>query len=418
MQGKISKRAIDAIKAGGADVFLWDDELPGFGLKVTPTGRKVYVLQARIANRVRRFTIGKHGAPWTPDSARLEAKRLIGLIATGADPTTEKAALKRDITISALCDLYLEEGGKTKKPRTLGLERSLIERHIKKLIGHSSVLSLTQRDVERLLANIAAGKSAADIKTKKRGRAIVRGGKGIANRTIELLASIMTFAIARHVRADNPVRGVRKFKLQPRQRFLTSDEMATLGTKLMEAEAVEDPYALAAIRFLLFTGCRKSEALTLQWAWVDLERAVINLPDSKTGAKPVLLTAPALDLLSNLPRIKDNPYVFAGRGPVTHFVGLHRVWGRIRQAAGIPEVRIHDLRHSFASVGAGRGDSLYVVGKLLGHTQARTTQRYAHLADTPLRIAGDAIANQIDAAMRGKSAQVVPLKKTRHKVRN
>ncbi len=366
MKTKLSKRSVDAAKPGKVDVFLWDDELPGFGLKVTPAGRKVYVLQARMANRVRRFTIGRHGAPWTPDTARTEGKRLVGMIAAGQDPAAEKEALRRDITMSSLCDLYLDEGGKTKKPGTLELERSLIERHIKPLVGSKSVLSFSQRDADRLLADIASGRSAADIKTRKQGRAIVRGGKGIANRTIELVASMMTFAIQRQVRPDNPVKGVRKFRLQPRQRFLTTAELARLGECLKVGEGVEDPFALAAIRFLLFTGCRKNEALAMQWSWIDLERKVVNLPDSKTGAKPILLPAPALQLLNDLPRIKDNVHVFPSQRAKTHFVGLQRVWDRIRKAAELADVRLHDLRHSFASVGAARGDSLYIVGKLLG----------------------------------------------------
>ncbi len=151
----------------------------------------------------------------------------------------------------------------------------------------------------------------------------------------------------------------------------------------------------------MMSGCRRNEVISLEWNWIDFERAALRLPDSKTGAKVVALGAPALELLNGLPRIEENPYVFPSSVGNGHFVGLQRVWARIREKAGLSDVRLHDLRHSFASVGAASGDSLYIIGKLLGHRQSVTTQRYAHLADDPLRAAADRIAAQIAAAMNG-----------------
>jgi integrase len=171
--------------------------------------------------------------------------------------------------------------------------------------------------------------------------------------------------------------------------------------------AGENPYATAAIRLLTLTGCRKSEILSLRWDWVDFERGVLRLPDSKTGAKVVPLGAPALEVLQSIARVEDNPHVIAGLKGTGHFVGLQKVWKRIRTAAKLPDVRLHDLRHSFASVGVAGGDSLYVVGKVLGHTQSRTTQRYAHLADDPVKTAADRIAKRIAAAMEGRTAAKV-----------
>ena len=183
MKAKITKRAVDAIQPSDGDQFLWDSEVKGFGVKVTPAGNRVYVLQTRLERRLRRFTIGKHGSPWTPEKARDGALRLRGKVASGIDPAEERAQGERDLSIALLCDLYLTEGCETKKPGTMSVERGLIRRHIKPLLGRRRLSALSRGDVERFLADVAAGKTATDEKTGKRGRAIVRGGRGTANRT-------------------------------------------------------------------------------------------------------------------------------------------------------------------------------------------------------------------------------------------
>ena len=411
MKAKITKRTVDAAQPGERDIFIWDTETKGFGLKVTPAGSRVFVLQARFRGRVRRYTIGKHGSPWTPESARTEAIRLLGMLASRTDPAEAKAETEREITVAQLCDNYVAEGCDKKKPSTLKVERGLIKRHIKPLLGKRRLQSLSRGDIERFMADVAAGKTATDERTRKRGRAIVRGGKGTANRTTDLLAAMLTFAVHRDLRQDNPARGVKKYRLRQRQRFLSPKELAKLGEALAEADG-ENRFAVAAIRMLALSGCRKNEILSLRWAWVDFERAALQLPDSKTGAKVVPLGVPALELLQTMPRIDGNPHVFPSAVSDGHFVGLQKVWARIRVDAKIPDVRLHDLRHSFASVGAASGDSLYVIGKLLGHAQSRTTQRYAHLGDDPLRSAADRIAGKIAAAMKGDDgAEVVKLPK-------
>jgi len=167
----------------------------------------------------------------------------------------------------------------------------------------------------------------------------------------------------------------------------------------------------ATVRVLLLTGARKMEILGLQWAWVDFERSMLRLPDSKTGAKVIPLGAPALGILAGLPRIDGNPFVLAGGKKGAHLVGLQKIFERVKRRAGLHDLRIHDLRHAFASAAVMAGDSIYVVGKLLGHSNAATTQRYAHLADDPLRAAADRNARRLEAAMAGKSAEVVPIKR-------
>ncbi len=415
MKGKITKRSVDVLKPGERDEFLWDTALAGFGLKVTPANSKVYILQYRIGRWLRRYTIGKHGEPWTPEHARREAERLRGEVAAGRDPADAKAASRRSITVAELCDLYLAEGVATKKASTVQMDRSRIERHIKPLLGGKRMRDVTLADVKRFMRDVAAGKTARDEKMGFRGRAIVTGGKGVATRTVGLLGGIFTFAVDEGHRPDNPVRGVKRFKDGKNERFLSPAELAQLGDTLAAAEREgENPSAVAAIRLLALTGCRKAEILSLRWEWVDFDRAVLRLPDSKSGAKTVPLGAAALQLLASLPRYEGNPHVLPGEAPGGHLVGLQKVWARLRARAGLDNLRIHDLRHSFASVAVAEGNSLYLVGKVLGHQQASTTERYAHLGDDPLRAVADRTASTIAAAMNGGDkggAEVVPLSK-------
>ncbi len=207
----------------------------------------------------------------------------------------------------------------------------------------------------------------------------MRQTPGAANRALALLSKMFNLAEKWSLRPDgsNPCRHVEKNAERKIERFLSPEEFACLGDVLVEAERTQTvlPSALAAIRLLAFTGCRLSEVLTLRWDWVDWERGCLRLPDSKTGQKTLYLGAPALDVLSRIERQPDNPFVITGRNPNTHLVNLRKPWHRIRKKAGLDGVRIHDLRHSFASFGAGAGLSLPMIGKLLGHTQAQTTAR-------------------------------------------
>ena len=314
MRAKLTKRTIDATVAGKADSFVWDTEVRGFGLKVTKSGRKVYILQRRLNGQLRRWTIGVHGSPWTPDAARKEASDLLQVVAHGADPLAAKRASKNGITIAELCDLYLLEGCATKKQSTIDVDRGRIERHIKPLLGKRTVRDLTRTDIERFMADVAGGKTAIDVRTKSRGRSRVTGGKGTATRTMGLLGAILTFAVARGLRTENPARGIRRYKDRSVERYLRPDELARLSTALAQAkERGVNPYALAAIRLLLLTGMRKSEVLTLRRSWIDFEHGLLHLPDSKTSKKSVPIGRAALDLLQGLPAVAGNPHVFVGR---------------------------------------------------------------------------------------------------------
>lgn len=282
---------------------------------------------------------------------------------------------------------------------TLSSDQGRINRHIIPLLGKMRVKDVTRGDIERFQQSVAEGKTAITEKTEK-SRATVTGGKGVATRTMGLLGGIFTFAVDRGMRADNPVHGVKKFKENRFERFLTSEELKALGKALKKAEKEgENIFAIAAIRLLILTGCRKNEILSLKWKHIDFERSCLRLPNSKTGAKVVPLGQAAIELLKKMPKHEGNPYVLVGDKEGTHFVALQKIWVDIRTSAGMPDLRLHDLRHSFASVGAGSGHSLLMIGALLGHRDAKTTARYAHLAADPVKLAADAIAEAIKKAM-------------------
>jgi integrase len=226
---------------------------------------------------------------------------------------------------------------------------------------------------------------------------------GAANRVLALLSKMFHLAEQWNLRpsGSNPVKGLARYRERKMQRFLSASELQRLGEILRKAEhaQLESPYVLAAIRLLLYTGARVGEILTLTWDQVALDRGLAFLSDSKTGAKPLYLPPRARDVLCELPRQDGNPYVLCGRKPCSHLVGLTRPWYRLRKQAGLPDVRLHDLRHTFASWGASSGMSLPIIGRLLGHQHPSTTQRYAHLGDDPVHRAGDTIAQVIATAL-------------------
>jgi integrase len=212
---------------------------------------------------------------------------------------------------------------------------------------------------------------------------------------------------------SNPCRHVEKYSEVKRERMLSADEFSRLAEALREPG--RPPYVVAAIKLLIFTGARLSEVLGLRWEWVEFERGEARLPDSKTGAKTLHLPAPALTVLAELPRVAGNPFVIVGHVKGTHPVNIEKPWRAIRKSAGLDNVRLHDLRHAFASVAASSGMGLPIIGKMLGHTQAATTHRYAHLASDPVKAAATAVAGHIAAAM-GEApngpGEVVPLRKS------
>jgi integrase len=397
--GRRSERiTIPIVKSLRPGETIWDSEARGFGVR-RQRRDPVYILKTRIAGRQRFFTIGTHGKGWTVETARREAERLLGLIAGGADPAYARDAAKLDPTMNVVFDRYLAEGCANKKPSTLLRDRSRIDRHLRPLVGQIRLRNVTRATIERLMLDVTEGRTRRDVRTGPRARSIVTGGAGAAIECAALLSSVLTFAVRRELRADNPALGI-ELRRTKRRRYPTADELARIGETLaaMERQGA-DPCGLAAIRFLCLLGCRKGEALGLEWQHVDFARGVLCLPDSKVGARDIPIGLPALDLLRSLPRITDNPFVFPGRVPERPLVGLQKVWERVRAAAGIDDLRLHDLRHGFASVGVNRGVSLALLQGLLGHTSPLTTSRYAHLETDALRVEADGIASSIAAAL-------------------
>lgn len=410
--GRITKRTVDALRCGPKEFVRWDGELTGFGVRVRPTGSKSYVAVYRTGGRqtpLRRVTIGSVGKI-EAEKAREEARKIIRQAELGHDRAAEKAKARAEMSFAAVCDFYLVEGCDTKKLSTLSTDRGRIERHIKPLLGRKRVGEISRADVEKFMRDVAAGKTAVDVRTKARGRAIVEGGKGTATRTVGLLGGILSFAVARGLRADNPVRGVKRYADKKGERFLSSGELASIGAALASLESDgANPSAVAIIRLLAFTGARKSEIANLRWSEVEIERGYLRLRDSKTGAKVIPIGAPACEVLASVPVIKGSDFVFPASTGSGRFQGIERVWRKVRDLAGLPSLRLHDLRHSFASVGLARGDALPVIGAILGHADVKTTSRYAHLANDPVKRAADEIAKSIQAALNGTDeAEIVP----------
>jgi integrase len=398
---KLTKRIVDAAKpASDREVFRWDAELRGFGLRVKPTGVKSYIIQYRTRTGIsRRMTLGQHGV-LTAEEARREAKVQLGRAAKGDDPAADKANARDGLSFATFTERYLSDHAATKKkPSSVRMDRINLNKHILPILGRRRLDTIGRADVVRLHHSM-------------------RDTPGAANRCLALLSKMMNLAERWGERPDgsNPCRHVEKYRERKRDRFLSKDELARLGAACQRCEQDEKiaPSFLALVRLLIFTGARLSEMQKAQWDWVNFKSGLIRLPDSKTGAKTIMLPAPALDVLARLVRVDGNPYIITGEGN-RYLVNVWKPFAVLCALAGLKDVRLHDLRHSFASIGAAGGMSLNVIGGLLGHTQTQTTSRYAHLAADPLKTAANQIAAAIAATMNPKhvGAEVVPLKRKR-----
>ncbi|BEQ14195.1 site-specific integrase [Desulfoferula mesophila] len=390
---KLTKRFVDSVIPQDKERVYWDEALPGFGLRVRSSGGKVFICQYRNSQgRTRKLTLGAYGK-LTVDMARKLAKERLGEVARGQDPAEAKSAGRSAPAFSELASRYMAEHSEVKKKaESIRKDRFLVDQYILPALGRYNVDEVTREQIAKLHHSL-------------------REKPYQANRVLEVVRKMFNLAEAWGLRPDgsNPARHIQKYKEKKRQRYLSKDEWARLGKVLVEIEREDSglPSVVTAVRLLIFTGCRLSEVLTLRWDDVDWDRGCLNLLDSKTGQRFVPLGQVALDLLESTPRQAGNPFVCPGARPMRPLVNLQQPWRRIRERAGLEDVRLHDLRHSFASVGAAAGLSLPVIGALLGHTQAATTQRYAHLAQDPVKQAADQVASLIDGAMRAPTKQKV-----------
>jgi integrase len=396
---------------------IWDAKVAGFGARRQKGPAVSYLVFYRTKDGRQRWqTIGRHGSPWTPDSARAMAKRLLAEVAAGSDPAGNAKAAKVARTVGELLDTYLEEAekgklltkhGTSKKSSTIGTDRSRIERHIRPFFGPIKVAAVTRSDVERFMHAVADGDTA---RSAKRDHPSVRGGRGAATRTVGLLGAIFTFAVRKGMRPDNPAVGVVRFADGQRLRRLSDDEYRVLGDALRAARRDVWPAALAAIQFLALTGWRTGEAISLRWKDVDLGRRTAQLADTKTGRSMRPLSLAACDVLKSLPRGGDLVFpATRGTGPM---IGFRKIFDRVARAGSLSgDITPHVLRHSFASLAADMGYSELAIGSLVGHKGRSMTSRYVHSADAALLAAADAIAVRTQAQMGDevRSGQVVRL---------
>ncbi len=382
---KLTKRAIDSFTYDGGWDVRWDEEVKGLGLRIYPTGRKSFIF--RYTSRGRRkktITIGPYGA-FTLYKAREIAQRMRVEVSQGYDPLAAKAADRDAPTVAQLADRYLKEHAEVKKkPKSVAMDKANLKHHVLPHIGTKKAFEVTREDVSVLHHKM-------------------RSTPYQANRVIALLSKMFNLAEKWGVRPDasNPCRHVEKFAEKKADRYLSQEEFARLANVLKQAEQTrtELPGVINAIRLLIFSGARLSEILTLRWENVDLEGSSLHIPDSKTGAKTIYLPPTAVELLRVTEKLAGNPYVITGRKTGAHLVNLEKPWRRIRQKAGLSDVRLHDLRHSFASVAVSKGMSLPMIGALLGHSQPHTTARYAHLAADPIKEASALIGAAISGKM-------------------
>ena len=372
---KLTKRVVEALKADGADTVYWDGELTGFGVRVRKSGRKNYVLQTRVRGKLRWFTIGQHGRI-TAVEARVAALEILAQAKKGIDPRDASARRKAEPVMAELGRRFLEQYVPTHcKPSTQAGYRRSVTLFIDPALGEMRISEVERKDIAKLHHDM-------------------RDKPYQANRALGVLSKMFSLAEVWGLRPDgsNPCRHVKRYKERMRERFLSPEETERLGEVLREAET-EMPSAVAAFRLLLLTGCRLSEIQLLRWEHVKDD--CIELPDAKTGGRVVPLGPEARAVLANLPREEDNPWVITGRLPGSHLTDLQKPWRRIRARAELEDVRIHDLRHSYASRALALGESLTMIGKLLGHTQVQTTARYAHLARDSIQSAAARITGSI-----------------------
>lgn len=377
MKARLNKRTIDeAVYEGPGSCYLWDTELTAFGLRIYPTGRKSFIVSYWSRGRRRFFVLGQYGKLTLPQ-AREAALEVFLRVRQGGDPAEERRAANHSPTVTDLADRHIDDHAKiNNKARSAKRARQLWDRAVLPKLGKRKVADIQRPDIAKLMTSMATTPA-------------------MANKTLTLLSKAFNLAEVWGWRPEgtNPCRHVQRFKEEGRERYLSESELQRLGEVLsrIEHERSALPQAVAAIRLLILTGCRSSEILQLLWDEVDFEGRCLKLTDSKTGKRTVILNTAALAILAGLEHVDGNPYVIPGGKIGGHLSTLQPLWNRVRVEADIADVRVHDLRHTFASFGVNNGHNLAVVGKLLGHSKITTTQRYAHLADDPIRLASERI---------------------------
>jgi len=403
LRARITLRLIDAtVPPADGELRIWDTDVRGFMLRLASSGRKTYGLKYRYHNRQRWLTIGEHGSPWTPDTARARAKEALYQASHGEDPQASKLETRlKSGTVKELFERYFVEGRidrPLKRESSWKVDRYNYQRHIEPLLGKRIARELTLSDLSQFQAQVAHGKTSIDVKTRKQGRAIVRGGTGAAARSMRTLSAMLSWAVRHEILDQNLCSKIQKYRDQMRERALTEEEAQRLWTMITEAEkawVITKDFA-DIFRLIMLTGARRTEIVALRWSEVDLARMRIVLPPVRTkmGAlnrsRFIALSQPAVEVLESVKRRGE--HVFPSSVGDKPLVGVNRAWDKVRTLAGIPDVRLHDLRHSFATFAVESGAPLYHVGRALGHSKTTTTERYAHPSDAGARAVASEVA--------------------------
>jgi len=355
MKYALTKEYVESLPPAEKDYVVWDKKQTGFGIKITPQGKRVYISKYRLPSRKQqKYTIGTHGQ-MTLQQARKAADDIYVKVRSGINPMAEKREYKNALTISQLCDKYLTEHAEVyKKPSSIVDDRRNIAKYVKPKFGNMYVNNVTKADVEKLHLEL-------------------KETPVQANHLRALLSKMFNLAEKWGIRGEgtNPTKYIKKYAEKPRQRYLSKDEAKRLYETLnkMEAAGAENLYAIALIRVLWLSGTRGSEFRNAKWEWVNFERNTLELPDSKTGRRSIPLNEPVIKILVSLPRIKNNPYIFPSPMHKDKPLAYPRdTWDKVRQRAKLADFKLHDLRHTFASLGIEAGLSLPEIGNLLGHT--------------------------------------------------
>jgi integrase len=402
----------------GGDYFIWCSVTPGFGVRVYPTGKKIFISQVRVGRATRRIKIGVFG-PYTVDQARRRAAEIHRTASDGRDPQREKAEKRGAIAVAEMCDEYLKAARaglvvtrfrRPKRRTTVAIDEGRVSRHINPLLGNLKAQDVARADVQRMADAIAQGKTAGIFICKPRGKALVTGGVGTAARVVELLGGIYSWAEKRGlVTGTAPTRGVETARGEAKDRVLNGSELASLGRTIV-ANTAKFPSAVAALRLIALTGLRREEACGLRWVEIDEHGQCLRLEGSKTGRSTRAIGAAAIDVLRTLPRLSDT-WVFP-KGNDAGSADLKKPIAFLFDSAGLKDARSHDLRRTFGSIAADEGYGDATIGELLGHARRGVTARhYIRRPDAALIAAADRVSARIASALDGQgAAEILPLR--------
>jgi len=405
----ITKRLLEASVARSKRYEIWDNQIPGFGVRIGPSGVKTFIVRYRAdgggRSAPKRFvSIGRFGA-LTVEQARKRAKEILAAAAFGEDPAVDRNAKRLELKIAGLVDLYEEEGcyiqrgirqGEPMKPLTKKYTIGRLRHHVVRLLGHKRITELTSGDIERFFRDVEEGKSRKDVKTGHRKRIVVRGGPGAARKAFRDLSAMYSFAVRRGLVDANPCEKAVVRKTDGRRtRFLSLAEVKKLGEA---CDALEkgglNPKALNITRLWILTGCRRQEVVELKWSEVDFERGLLTLADSKTGQSVRPLAGAAIGLLRGIPRSYNSDYVFPADCGEGYFQGTKKLWPKIVNKAGLADVTPHTLRHTMGAIATSSGEALAMTGAILGHANMRSTMIYAHVDHDPMKAAADRVGSK------------------------